>query len=108
MSLFHKKKKKYWKILSVPIKGKIFLKSYPTGIYLLKVNNRNNRRRCEICLKLTIIVNFELFTPCFGVSIVNFEDVIAGWGGTKNNTSVLAKSPKHTARYVNEKLLIFY
>ena len=40
---------------------------YPAGIYLLKVNNRNSRTRCEICSKLTIkwrrpsvfIVNFE-------------------------------------------------
>ena len=35
----------------------------PAGIYLLKVNNRNTRTRCEICSKLTtktpIIVNFE-------------------------------------------------
>ena len=27
---------------------------YPAGIYLLKVNNRNTRTRCEICSKLTI------------------------------------------------------
>ena len=26
----------------------------PAGIYLLKVNNRNNRTRCEICSELTI------------------------------------------------------
>ena len=26
----------------------------PVGIYLLKVNNRNTRTRCEICLNLTI------------------------------------------------------
>ena len=26
----------------------------PTGIYLLQVNNRNTRIRCEICSKLTI------------------------------------------------------
>ena len=32
---------------------------YPVGIYLLKVNNRNSRIRCEISSKLTIIVNFE-------------------------------------------------
>ena len=25
----------------------------PAGIYLLKVNNRNTRRRCKICSKLT-------------------------------------------------------
>ena len=30
------------------------LKSNPAGIYLLKVNNRNTRTRCEICSKLTI------------------------------------------------------
>ena len=28
--------------------------SIPVGIYLLKVNNRNTRIRCEICSKLTI------------------------------------------------------
>ena len=27
---------------------------FPAGIYLLKVNNRNVRARCEICSKLTI------------------------------------------------------
>ena len=27
---------------------------FPAGIYLLKVNNRNGKRRCEICSKLTI------------------------------------------------------
>ena len=26
---------------------------YPTSIYLLKVNNTNNRTMCEICSKLT-------------------------------------------------------
>ena len=25
-----------------------------SGIYMFKVNNRNTRTRCEICLKLTI------------------------------------------------------
>ena len=57
---------------------------------MLKVNNRNTRTRCEICSKLTkkiterrhwrrsgiFIVNF---TPWSSVSIVNFEQVIAGW-----------------------------
>ena len=27
---------------------------YPAGIYLLKVNNKNTRIRCEICSKLII------------------------------------------------------
>ena len=41
--------------------------SSSAGIYLLKVNNRNTRTRCEICSKMTIkiperrhiIINFE-------------------------------------------------
>ena len=28
--------------------------SFPANIYLFKVNNRNTRKRCEICSKLTI------------------------------------------------------
>ena len=39
----------------------------PAGIYLLKVNNRNTRRRCEICSKLTIK------TPKWGQLIVYFS-----------------------------------
>ena len=32
----------------------------PNGIYLLKVNNRSTRTRCEICSKSAVfIVNFE-------------------------------------------------
>ena len=64
---------------------------YPAGIYLLKVNNRNTRARCEICSKLTIktpeqcqwrrsgvfIVNFKHISHL--VSIANFEHVIADW-----------------------------
>ena len=39
-------------------------KSFPAGIYLLKVNNRNTRTDCEICPKLTIK------TPVNGVGVV--------------------------------------
>ena len=39
----------------------------PVGIYLLKVNDRNTRRTCKICSKLTIK------TP--GIFIVNFEHI---------------------------------
>ena len=28
--------------------------SHPANIYLFKVNNRNTRKRCETCSKLTI------------------------------------------------------
>ena len=67
---------------------------YATGIYQSKVNNRNTRTRCEICSKLTIktperrhcrrssvfIVNLEHIAHLvLGVSIVNFEHIIAGW-----------------------------
>ena len=63
------------------------------GIYLLKVNKRNTRTRCELCSKLTIkipercqwpgsgifIVNFEHISHLADVSFVNFEQVNAGW-----------------------------
>ena len=66
----------------------------PVGVYLLKVNNKNTRTRCEICSKLTIktpkqsgwplpgflIDNFKhISQPCSKFSIVNFEHVIGNW-----------------------------
>ena len=43
---------------------------------MFKFNNRNTRKRCEICSKLTI----KLPEPCqwrrFGVFIVNFEHIL--------------------------------
>ena len=51
-------------------------KVYAAGIYLLKVNKRNTRTRCEICSKLTIKIPERHHSS---VSIVNFEYVIAGW-----------------------------
>ena len=44
----------------------------PAGIYLLKINNRNTRTRCEICSKLTIKTSERCFC---GVFIVNFEHI---------------------------------
>ena len=45
---------------SVTIIGRSDDDVYPVGIYLLKVNNRNSRTRCEVCSKLTMfIANFE-------------------------------------------------
>ena len=60
---------------------------------MFKVNNRNTRKRCELCSKLTVktperrhwrhsgvfIVNLEHFRPCSSVSIVNIEQVNTGW-----------------------------
>ena len=41
------------KLIQKHPKGKTTSK-YPDIIYLFKVNNRNNRRKCEICSKLII------------------------------------------------------
>ena len=61
----------------------------PVGIYMFKVNNRNNRTRCEICSKLTIKTlecsKLAIKTPCSIVSIVNFEHVNSDWDVTKNS-----------------------
>ena len=47
----------------------------PAGIYLLKVNNRNTRARCEICSKLTINTPERRHWRRSGVFIVNFEHI---------------------------------
>ena len=58
---------------------KVCIYDISAGIYLLKVNNRNTRIRCEICSKF-FIVNFGTYsTPFSSVCIVNFEQVITGW-----------------------------
>ena len=63
----------------------------PVSTYLFKVNNRNTRKRCEICLKLTIkapgrrhcrrsgnfIVYFD--TSFSSVSIIDFKQVNVNW-----------------------------
>ena len=48
--------------------------SYPVGIYLLKVNNRNTRTRCEIS-NLTIKTPERRHWHRSGVFIVNFEHI---------------------------------
>ena len=47
----------------------------PAGIYLLKVNNRNTRTRCEICSKLTIKTPERRQWRRSGVFTVNFEHI---------------------------------
>ena len=49
--------------------------NYPAKIYLSKVNNRNNRKSCEICSNLTIETPGRRQWRRSGVSIVNFEQV---------------------------------
>ena len=50
----------------------------PVRIYLLKVNNKNTRTRCEICSKLTIKTPERRQWRRSGV-FANFEHVIDGW-----------------------------
>ena len=47
----------------------------PDDIYLLKVNNRSTRARCEICSELTIKTPEGYKRRRSGVLIVNFEHI---------------------------------
>ena len=47
----------------------------PTGIHLLKVGNRNTRRRCKICSKLTIKTLERRHWCCSNFVISNFVRV---------------------------------
>ena len=47
----------------------------PANIYLFKFNNRNTRKKCEMCSKLTIKTP-ERHHWRSGVSIVNFERIL--------------------------------
>ena len=49
---------------------------FPAGIYLLKVNDRNSRTRCEICSKLTIKIPERRQWRRSGIFIVNFEHIL--------------------------------
>ena len=46
------KKNALKEVVSDRLKGAF--RTFPAGIYLLKVNNRNSGTRCEICSKLII------------------------------------------------------
>ena len=45
----------------------------PSNHLLIQSNNRNNRKRCEICLKLIIKKPDRRQWPHSGVFVVNFE-----------------------------------
>ena len=78
----------------------------PANINLFKVNNRNARKWCEICSKLTIntperrqwrhpgvfIVNFEHISHFFStVSIVDFEQANVCWDNILELCNILEK-----------------
>ena len=43
---------------------------------IFNANNRNTKKRCEICSKLTIKILEQRYWGCFGVYIVNFEQIL--------------------------------
>ena len=47
----------------------------PVRIYILKVNNRNTRIRCEICSKLTLKIPEQCQWRRPGIFLVNFEHI---------------------------------
>ena len=47
----------------------------PANIYLFKVNNRNTRKTCEMCSKLTMKTPERRRWRLSGVFIVNFEHI---------------------------------
>ena len=58
----------------------------PAGIYLLKVNSRNIRTRCEICSKLTIKTLERRQWRSSVIFIVKFTcNCLAGWGWIQEN-----------------------
>ena len=57
------------------LRSSLTAKENPAGIYLLKVNNRNIRTRCEICSKVTIKTPEQRHWRRSGVFIVNFEHI---------------------------------
>ena len=48
---------------------------FPVDIYLFKAINSNTRKRCEICLKLTIMSPERHHCRCSGVFVVNFDHI---------------------------------
>ena len=50
-------------------------RDWPVNIYLLKFNNRNTRKRCEICSKLSIKTPERRQWRRSGVFTVNFEHI---------------------------------
>ena len=67
--------RQYQNRLSVWLEVLYGVSQNPAGNYMFKVNNRNTRRRCEICLKLTIKTPERRHWRRSGVFIVNFKHI---------------------------------
>ena len=55
------------------VPGKLII---PAGIYLLKVNNGNTRKRCEMCSELTMKIPERRQWRHSGIFIFNFEHIL--------------------------------
>ena len=79
---------------------------------MFKVNNRNTRKRCQICSKLKVqsvlLLTLNIFTSCFSAFIVNFEQVIAGWVATfqKKLTCGFASPKYNNQLYHNQYQIV--
>ena len=87
---------------------------YPAGDYMFKVNFRNTRAICEICSKLKIKTSkwcalfwclycyfWTYFTYCSSVSIVDFEQINAGWVTLLDSTKFFLAEVMHHKRKSN-------
>ena len=64
------------RVLNAPLFDRVLNASVlPAGIYLLKVNNRNTRTRCEICSELTLKTPKRRQLCRSGVYVINFEHI---------------------------------
>ena len=57
------------------VNGLVCISTYPASNDIFKVNNRNTRKRCEMCSKLTIKTPEGRHWSPSGVFIVNFEHI---------------------------------
>ena len=85
--------KECWALGYVSIRIGRFSDIYTANIYLLKVNNRNTRKRCEICSKLAIniserchwrrsgvlLLTLNTYHPFSSVSIADFGQENVSW-----------------------------
>ena len=58
-----------------PFSGGMFSFEFPAIIYLFKVNNRNTKKRYEMCLKLTIKTPERAYQRRFGTIILLILDI---------------------------------
>ena len=61
------------------LKTQSFMPLYLPNIYLSIVNNRNIKKRCEICSKFLYCWLRTNFAPFSNVSFVDFKQINVGW-----------------------------